>query len=295
MHSTLKQLVFVQNKINEIINTKQLKTKPKIIVVTKTFPIKNIIPLLEYGHIHYGENKIQEAEEKWTDIRNNYKNFQLHMIGKLQTNKVKKAVKLFDYIHSLDNERLALKIFQYQKELNKEVKLFIQINLAAEREKSGLAINNLNRTLGTFYTVEDLVDRDALRAIRSKYDNIPLGLNSADREEFLRTGTTQKLKDKLELQKNYQTIQKEQFSEDLKKQKELLQKRKDFIKEQKKNNITQSQAPASMTLPKLDNTMMASMTAGSAGDIDPTTLLTSNETALLSPSEQAYYINKRKA
>jgi len=144
MHSTLKQLEFVQNKINEIINTKQLKTKPKIIVVTKTFPIKNIVPLLEYGHIHYGENKIQEAEEKWTDIRNNYKNFQLHMIGKLQTNKVKKAVKLFDYIHSLDNERLALKIFQYQKELNKEVKLFIQINLAAEKEKSGLAINNLN-------------------------------------------------------------------------------------------------------------------------------------------------------
>ena len=144
MHSTLKQLEFVQNKINEIINIKQLKTKPKIIVVTKTFPIKNIVPLLEYGHIHYGENKIQEAETKWTDIKNNYKNFQLHMIGKLQTNKAKKAVKLFDYIHSLDNERLALKIFQYQKELNKEVKLFIQINLAAEKEKSGLAINNLN-------------------------------------------------------------------------------------------------------------------------------------------------------
>ena len=144
MHSTLKQLEFVQNKINEIINTKQLKTKPKIIVVTKAFPIKNIVPLLEYGHIHYGENKIQEAEEKWTDIRNNYKNFRLHMVGKLQTNKVKKAVKLFDYIHSLDNERLALKIFQYQKELNKEVKLFIQINLADEKEKSGLAINNLN-------------------------------------------------------------------------------------------------------------------------------------------------------
>ena len=125
-------------------NIKQLKTKPKIIVITKTFPIKNIVPLLEYGHIHYGENKIQEAEGKWTGIRNKYKNFQLHMVGKLQTNKVKKAVKLFDYIHSLDNERLALKIFQYQKELNKEVKLFIQINLAAEKEKSGLAINNLN-------------------------------------------------------------------------------------------------------------------------------------------------------
>ena len=144
MHSTLKQLEFVQNKINEIINIKQLKTNPKIIVITKTFPSKNIVPLLEYGHMHYGENKIQEAEGKWTGIRNKYKNFQLHMVGKLQTNKVKKAVKLFDYIHSLDNERLALKIFQYQKELNKEVKLFIQINLAAEKEKSGLAINNLN-------------------------------------------------------------------------------------------------------------------------------------------------------
>ena len=140
----LKQLELIQSKINKIINIKQLKTKPKIIVVTKTFPIKNIVPLLEYGHIHYGENKIQEAETKWSVIKNNYKNFQLHMIGKLQTNKAKKAVKLFDYIHSLDNERLALKIFQYQKELNKEVKLFIQINLAPEKEKSGLSINNLN-------------------------------------------------------------------------------------------------------------------------------------------------------
>ena len=144
MHSALKQLEFAQNKINEIINKKQLKTKPEIVVVSKTFPLENIMPLLEYGHIHYGENKIQEAEEKWTDIRNNYKNFQLHMVGKLQSNKAKKAVKLFDYIHSLDNERLALKIFQYQKELNKNVKLFIQVNLANERQKSGLSLSNLN-------------------------------------------------------------------------------------------------------------------------------------------------------
>ena len=144
MHSTLEQLNLIKNKVNDIINKKQLKTRTKIIVVTKTFSLSNITPLLQNGHIHYGENKIQEAEKKWTGIRNKYKNFQLHMVGKLQTNKVKKAVKLFDYIHSLDNERLALKIFQYQKELNKEVKLFIQINLASEKEKSGLAINNLN-------------------------------------------------------------------------------------------------------------------------------------------------------
>ena len=139
----MKQLEFLQNKINEIINTTQLKTKPKIIVVTKTFSLEKVMPLLDYGHTHYGENKIQEAEEKWTEIKNNYKNVQLHMVGKLQTNKTKKAVKLFDYIHSLDNEKLALKISECQKELNKKVKLFIQVNLVNEIQKSGVGIDNI--------------------------------------------------------------------------------------------------------------------------------------------------------
>ena len=144
MHSTLKQLNLIKNKINDIINKKQLKTKPKIVVVTKTFSLNSITPLLENGHIHYGENKIQEAENKWSEVKNDYKNLQLHMIGKLQSNKVKKAVKLFDYIHSLDNERLALKLSQYQKELNKNIKLFIQVNLAEERQKSGISLTSLN-------------------------------------------------------------------------------------------------------------------------------------------------------
>ena len=143
MHKNLKKLEFIQNKINEIIDKKQLKTKPKIIVVTKTFPIENITPLLESCHLHYGENKIQEAEKKWNKIKKIHKNLCLHMVGKLQSNKVKKAVDLFDYIHSLDNEKLALKISQYQKELNKNVKLFIQVNLAEEEQKSGLTLNNL--------------------------------------------------------------------------------------------------------------------------------------------------------
>ena len=143
----MKQLEFIQNKINEIINRKQLKTKPEIVVVSKTFSLENIMPLLDYGHIHYGENKIQEAEDKWSEIKKNYKNLQLHMVGKLQTNKVKKAIKLFDYVHSLDSERLALKISHYQKELNKEIKLFIQVNLGGEKQKSGLPLNNLH----TFY------------------------------------------------------------------------------------------------------------------------------------------------
>ena len=143
MHSNLEKLNLIQNKVKDIIDKKQLKTKPKIIVVTKTFPLINIKPLLENGHLHYGENKIQEAEEKWADAKKHYKNLLLHMVGKLQTNKAKKAVSLFDYIHSLDNDQLALKLSQYQKELNKNVKLFIQVNLANERHKSGIELDEL--------------------------------------------------------------------------------------------------------------------------------------------------------
>ena len=154
MHTNLKKLKFIQNKINEIINEKQLKTKPEIIVITKTFPIENIFPLLESGHVHYGENKIQETENKWPTIRKKYKNLSLHMVGNLQSNKAKKAVDLFDYIHSLDNEKLAQKISQYQQELNKDVKLFIQVNLADEKQKSGIEISNLKNFYN--YCVNDL-------------------------------------------------------------------------------------------------------------------------------------------
>ena len=154
MHTTLEKFSRVKNKINEIIYKKQLKTNPKIVVVTKTFPLNNILPLLENGHTHYGENKIQEAENKWIDAKNRYKDLQLHMIGKLQINKAKKAVKLFDYIHSLDNDRLALKLSHYEKELNKKVKLFIQVNLAEESQKSGIMFNDLNNFYN--YCTKDL-------------------------------------------------------------------------------------------------------------------------------------------
>ena len=147
MHESLKKLNLIKNKVNEIINKKQLNINPKIIVVTKKFSLNKIKPLLESGHIHYGENKIQEAEEKWSGTKDVYSNLKLHMIGKLQTNKAKKAVKLFDYIHSLDSEKLALKIFQCEKELNKKIKLFIQINLAKEEQKSGITLNEI----GNFY------------------------------------------------------------------------------------------------------------------------------------------------
>ena len=144
MHSALKQLNLIKNKVNDIINKKQLKTIPNIIVVTKTFSLDKIKLLIENGHIHYGENKIQEAEIKWSEIKLQNKNLKLHMIGKLQSNKAKKAVKLFDYIHSLYNERLALKLSHCKKELNKSVKLFIQVNIANEEQKSGINLKELS-------------------------------------------------------------------------------------------------------------------------------------------------------
>ena len=145
MHSILDNLNVTKNKVSDIINKKQLKTNPNIIVVTKTFSLNNIIPLLQNGHIHFGENKIQEVEEKWPEVRKQYKNLQLHMIGKLQSNKVKKAVKLFDYIHSLDSKRLAVKVFEAQKEFKKKIKLFIQVNVADEEQKSGISLNDLDQ------------------------------------------------------------------------------------------------------------------------------------------------------
>ena len=143
MHDSIERLNSVKNEINEIIDKKQLKTSPEIIAVTKTFSLDKITPLLKSGHVHFGENKIQEAEAKWPNIREDYKNLQLHMLGKLQSNKAKKAVKLFDYIHSLDNLKLAKKIHLYEKELNKKIKLFIQVNIDNEKQRSGISLNSL--------------------------------------------------------------------------------------------------------------------------------------------------------
>ena len=147
MHDCLQRLASVKNKINEIMLEKQLKTNPEIIVVTKTFSLNNIIPLVRSDHPHFGENKIQEAEDKWTEIKKTNNNIKLHMIGRLQSNKAKKAVKLFDYIHSLDSTKLATKISQYEKELNKKVKLFVQVNLAEETQKSGIFLKDLDNFL----------------------------------------------------------------------------------------------------------------------------------------------------
>ena len=143
MHINVKRLNFFKNKVKENYQKKQLKTAPQIIAVTKTFSLNEINPLLENGHIHFGENKIQETESKWENVRLKYQNLQLHMLGKLQTNKAKKAEKLFDFIHSLDNAKLAQKLNQFENELNKKIKLFIQVNVGDENQKNGIMISDL--------------------------------------------------------------------------------------------------------------------------------------------------------
>ena len=136
---------FIVDNLKQIKNEVLLKKKDcKIIAVSKTFQIEKIRPLLEFGHIDFGENKVQEAIDKWSNIKNEFKNVKLHMIGKLQTNKVKKAVKVFDYIHSVDSFKLAKKISNEQNEINKRIKLFIQLNINNEKQKNGILINELS-------------------------------------------------------------------------------------------------------------------------------------------------------
>jgi PLP dependent protein len=141
MHNIVKNLIYIEELVKSKVNHDKL---PTIIAVSKTFPIENVLPLIEHGHLNYGENKVQEALEKWTDIKNENHNIQLHLIGRLQTNKVKFALKIFDYIHSLDNEKLANKIADEQEKQRKKPKIFIQVNLGNEDQKSGIDKRNLN-------------------------------------------------------------------------------------------------------------------------------------------------------
>ena len=124
-------------------NLDNKKNKYEIVAVSKTHPIKDILPLINHGHINFGENKIQEAIEKWSDIKNDFPRLKLHMLGKVQTNKVKFLIPLFDYIHSLDNLKLAQKIAQEQIKKNKKIKIFIQVNIGKEEQKNGIDIENL--------------------------------------------------------------------------------------------------------------------------------------------------------
>jgi pyridoxal phosphate enzyme (YggS family) len=145
MHSTVKNLLEIENNIKVNLIKLNINNYPKIIAVSKTFKIEKILPLVEYGHIDFGENKVQEAAEKWEKIKKINPEIKLHMIGKLQTNKVKLAVQLFDYIHSVDNEKLAKKIADEQNKINKKIKIFLQVNIGDESQKSGINKNDLSQ------------------------------------------------------------------------------------------------------------------------------------------------------
>ena len=138
MHLTIQNLINIKAEINSNLSNQKDHKVPKIIAVSKTFGMDKITPLIEYGHLDFGENKVQEAMEKWSDIKLSKSNLKLHLIGGLQTNKVKYAVKLFDYIHSVDSEKLAKKISDEQIKQNKKVKVFIQVNIGNEDQKFGV-------------------------------------------------------------------------------------------------------------------------------------------------------------
>ena len=138
MHNTVKNLIDIDDDIKDYLNKLNINNNPKIVAVSKTFKIDKILPLIEHGHIDYGENKVQEAVEKWTEIKKIHSHVKLHMIGKLQTNKVKFAVQIFDYIHSVDSIKLAKKIVDEQNKINKKIKIFLQVNIGEENQKSGI-------------------------------------------------------------------------------------------------------------------------------------------------------------
>ncbi len=144
MHKTVQNLINIENKIKSNLSNLNKINLPNIIAVSKTFKIDKILPLIDYGHLNFGENKVQEAVDKWTILKKERPNIQLHMIGRLQTNKVKFAVKLFDFIHSVDSAKLAKKIASEQIKINKKVKIFVQVNIGDENQKSGINKNELN-------------------------------------------------------------------------------------------------------------------------------------------------------
>ena len=131
------------NKINSNINNLNPNKVVNIVAVSKTFTLEKIMPLIEYGHIHFGENKVQEAQAKWNEIKLRRKNLKLHMIGKLQSNKAKSAAQLFDYIHSLDNQKLADIFSNFENNNEKKLKYFIQVNIGNETQKTGIPISEL--------------------------------------------------------------------------------------------------------------------------------------------------------
>jgi PLP dependent protein len=144
MHNSIQKYKDIISAIDRKLEEQKINLKPKVIAVSKTFKLEKIFPLIEYGHLDYGENKVQEAIDKWSKIKLKNQNIKLHLIGKLQTNKVKHAIKIFDYIHSVDSMKLAKKIADEQCKQNKNLKLFIQVNIGDEIQKAGINVDQID-------------------------------------------------------------------------------------------------------------------------------------------------------
>ena len=147
MHEIVQRLIRIENQIKEESTKLNIPKVPKVIAIAKTFPLESVMPLIEYGHLHFGENKVQESKIKWTNIKKEKPRLNLHFVGKLQTNKAKDVVKLFDYVHSLENIKQAEVLSKYESELNKKLKYFIQINIGNETQKSGIASGDVKNFL----------------------------------------------------------------------------------------------------------------------------------------------------
>ena len=167
MNIIIERFNKIQSNISKLNNSKS----PKIVAVSKTFSLDHIMPLIEHGHNHFGENKVQEAEAKWLQIKKEKKNLQLHMIGKLQSNKAKQAVKIFDYIHSLDSQKLADILSKSQNEINKSLNYFIQVNIGNEKQKSGINYNEVDQFYN-YCTKEKKMNILGLMAIPPQDENI---------------------------------------------------------------------------------------------------------------------------
>ena len=167
MNIIIERFNKIKSNISKIDNSNSLK----IIAISKTFSLKHIMPLIELGHNHFGENKVQEAGAKWNQIKKEKNNLQLHMVGKLQSNKAKKAVEIFDYIHSLDSQKLADVLSKCQNEINKSINYFIQVNIGNESQKAGIQYNEVDEFYN-YCTREKKMNIIGLMAIPPNDDNV---------------------------------------------------------------------------------------------------------------------------
>ena len=184
MHQSVNNLNIIKTQIHEELKKLNLKDKiPNIVAVSKTFPMEQIKPLIESSHIHFGENRVQEAFSKWFEVKSKYKNIKLHLVGKLQTNKAKQAIELFDYIHSLDSIKLAKKISEEQKKIKKKPKLFIQINIGEESQKSGIKKNEIVEFYNSCKELNlDIIGTMCLPPMKSNIENYFFEMKSLNKK-----------------------------------------------------------------------------------------------------------------